>query len=553
MSLRLEIDGAVLEAPEGATLFDCAERARVRVPTSCHKNGKCRECMVEVVEGMDRLSPRTAEEEHLAQGFRLACRARVAGEGGTGGGTGSVRCHTMRRGAMRIESESSGLDAPPAPLDPAVKRAGGRVFIDGEPVAEARGPIHGLAVDAGTTTVVLRLLDLGTGALVASTAFENPQRFGGSDVMARIRHDTDHPGRLLQRVLLAYIGHAIEDFPCDPETIFEVVVAGNSTMRDLFFGLDVYTIGQRPYRSVTEHELLDGKRSTTSLTMPARRLHLPAHAAARVYGLPVVSGHVGADAAACILATGLLDEERLVAVMDIGTNTEILVGNRDRVFAASCPAGPAFEGGLVMSGMPALDGAIESVRLEDDGSVRCGILGGGPPRGICGSGLVDLLAELLRAGRMDLLGRFADGSDRIVVDAERGIGLSELDVSHLAQAKGANVAGLSIVLEQAGIDLDEIEVFYLAGGFAKNLRLDSARRIGFVPDLPDSKLRQVGNAAVAGATIALLSASRRHRLEAFVRRAVHVELEADPGFFDHFVDGCQFQPVRRSGAGARGS
>jgi uncharacterized 2Fe-2S/4Fe-4S cluster protein (DUF4445 family) len=277
------------------------------------------------------------------------------------------------------------------------------------------------------------------------------------------------------------------------------------------------------------------------------------HPAGRVHGLSLISGHVGADAAACILATGLLHEERLVAIMDIGTNTEVLAGNRDRLFVASCPAGPAFEGGLVTSGMPALDGAIEVVRIESGGGVDYSVIGGGAPEGICGSGLVDILGELRRTERMDALGRLVDGSDRFVLDPSRGIGLSEMDISHLAQAKGANVAGLSIVLKSMGIDFDDIEVFYLAGGFGKHLRLDAARRIGFVPNLPIERFRQVGNASIQGATMALLSASLRRELEAFVRRAVHVELEADPSFFDYFVEGCLFKPVRAVGPGGHGS
>lgn len=545
MSHSVEMDGARIENAEG-TLFECAERVNVRVPTSCFKNGKCRECILEVTEGLDLLTPRTVEEEHLGPGFRLACRARLAEPASQG--IGIVRCRTLRRGSLQIETDSSCDADRPAQLDPAVRRSGSQVLLDGQVVAEHEGPIHGLAIDVGTTTVAVRLVDLESGRLVATTAFENPQRFGGTDVMARIRYDTEHPGRLLQRTLLAYLAHSIEELPCKPSSIFEIVVAGNSTVRDIFFGLDVYSIGQRPYRSLVEHELREGKRTTTSLTMPARRLRLPVHSAARVYGLPLISGHVGADAAACALASGILDEERMVALMDIGTNTELLVGNREQLFVASCPAGPAFEGGLVTWGMPALEGAIESARIDDDGRLSFGVIGGGPARGICGSGLVDTMGELLRTERMDSFGRFTFDSDRFVIDAPRGVFLSEMDISHLAQAKGANVAGLRIVLKRAGLDLDDLDLFLLAGGFAKHLRLDSARRIGLVPDLPDDKIQQVGNASLSGATIALLSVSRRRELETRVNQAVHVELETDPDFFDHFVEGCQFQPVRSAAA-----
>ncbi|MBL8987509.1 MAG: 2Fe-2S iron-sulfur cluster binding domain-containing protein, partial [Gemmatimonadetes bacterium] len=189
------MDGRTTTAVEGTSLFECAEALDVRVPTSCVKQGKCRECLVEVDEGAELLSDPAPQEAHLEGRFRLSCRARLAGPGG------SVRCHTLRRGALRIETETRGL-VRGGVLDPAVGRSDGRVTLDGRPIVEGDGPIHGVAVDVGTTTVALRLYDLDTGALVATQSFENPQRFGGSDIMARIRYDGDHAGRLLQRTLL---------------------------------------------------------------------------------------------------------------------------------------------------------------------------------------------------------------------------------------------------------------------------------------------------------------------------------------------------------------
>jgi uncharacterized 2Fe-2S/4Fe-4S cluster protein (DUF4445 family) len=230
--------------------------------------------------------------------------------------------------------------------------------------------------------------------------------------------------------------------------------------------------------------------------------------------------------------------------MDIGTNTELAIGNRERLLVASCPAGPAFEGGGVLCGMPALDGAIESLRLDDAGRVRLRTIGGAPPLGLCGSGLVELLGELRRSGRADEYGRLAGGAERFTIDGDRGIHLSEADISQLAQAKGANVAGLRIVLRRIGARLEDLDAFYLAGGFARHLALDAARRIGLIPDLPDAKLHRLGNAAIEGATIALLSVKKRQEIEALVQRAEHVELETDPDFFDIFVDGCLFHPIR---------
>jgi uncharacterized 2Fe-2S/4Fe-4S cluster protein (DUF4445 family) len=546
MPVDLTINGHSILAPAGVSLFDAAGQAGVRVPTSCVTQGKCKECVVEVTRGMELLTPPTGFERHLdaRMQFRLSCQCRVAAE------NGAVECHTMRRGRMRIERRALHLPAThqTTTLDPAVRREGDRVVdaMTGEEIARSTGPIHGLAIDLGTTTVVVRLIDLETGEQVADTSFENPQRFGGSDIMSRIHYDTGHPGRLLMRTAAGYLSHAIADLPADPLTIYDVVLVGNSTMRDLFFRQSVYTIGQNPYRSITEIELAEGKRTTTSLRTTGRRSLLPIHPNARVYGLPIISGHVGADAAACLLAIDLAHEDRLVAIMDIGTNTELLVGNRHRILAASCPAGPAFEGGAIACGMPGLDGAIEDVALDDDGTFRLGVIGGGPPEGICGSGLVDLLSELLRTGRMNAMGRFEDGIDRITLDAERDIFFLEQDVNELAQAKGANIAGLQVVFSDYGLQFDDIAVFYLAGGFGRHLKKSASKRIGLIPDIADGKIVQVGNAALEGATIALVSKSRRQELEDLVRKVEHCRLETHPGFFDFFVDGCQFRPAGSS-------
>ena len=543
MAVTLTINGQSIQATDGRSLFDYAEALGIDVPTSCRKQGKCKECMVEVVEGMSALSPLAEPERHLKGNFRLSCQTRVTAA------EGHVRCHTMRRGHMRIERHAFGLPISnrELKLDPAVTRDGDRILIDGVEVERSTGPILGIAMDLGTTTVVLRLVDLESGELIADTSFENPQRFGGSEVMSRIAYDTEHPGRLLMRTLAGYLSHAIEKFPVDPKTIYEMVVVGNSTMRDLFFRQSVYSIGQTPYRSITEIEMAEGQRSTTSLIQTGLRSLLPIHPKARVYGAPIISGHVGADAAACMLAVDLAHEERLVAVMDIGTNTELIVGNKHRILAASCPAGPAFEGGAIACGMPALDGAIETVAIADDETFRLGVIGDVPPQGICGSGLVDLLSELLRTGRMNDMGRFEDDIQRITLHRgeapEEDIFLLESDVNELAQAKGANVAGLHTVFSSYGIDFDDIEVFYLAGGFGRHLNVEASKRIGLVPSLDSSKIVQAGNTAIEGATIALLSKSKRQELEDLVKKVEHCRLETHPDFFNFFVEGCQFKPV----------
>jgi uncharacterized 2Fe-2S/4Fe-4S cluster protein (DUF4445 family) len=192
--------------------------------------------------------------------------------------------------------------------------------------------------------------------------------------------------------------------------------------------------------------------------------------------------------------------------------------------------------------MPALDGAIDSVRIADDGTIETTVIGGAPAAGLCGSALVDALSELLRTGRMNDLGRFEDG-DRVTIDADRDVFLLEADVNELAQAKGANVAGLHVVCSEYGITFDDIEVFYLAGGFGRHLDVRASKRIGLIPDLADDRIVRVGNAAIEGATTALLSMEQRRALEALVTRVEHCRLETHPQFFDFFVDGCQFRPL----------
>ena len=555
MSVELHFNHQRSDVAPGSSLFEYAESLGVKVPTSCRKQGKCKECVVEITQGIECLSSPVSQEAHLKGRFRLSCCCRIIKDSGV------VRCHTMRRGQMRIERQAFQLPVRSQKwkLDPAVTRDGDRILLDGEEIDRTDGPIHGLAMDLGTTTIVLRLLNLETGEVVADSSFENPQRFGGSDVMARIHYDTEDSTKQLQRTLAGYLTHAIEEFPADPKSIYEMVVAGNSTMRDLFFRLNVYSIGQSPYQSITELDMAAGRRTTTSLAESAKRLLLPLHPKARVYGLPIISGHVGADAAACMLAVDLANEDRLVAIMDIGTNTELILGNRHKILAASCPAGPAFEGGKISCGMPGLPGAIEKVVINPDGSMRVQVIGDAlrrvappsaygaerPAEGICGSGLIDLLSELLKNERMNALGRFEHGEERIVLDvkSDQPIYFAESDVNELAQAKGANVAGLHVIFDRYGIRFEDLDIFYLAGGFGRHLNVQSSKRIGLIPNIDDSKILQVGNASIEGACMALLSRAKRTELENLVKRVTHCRLETHPDFFHYFVEGCQFNPV----------
>ena len=231
--------------------------------------------------------------------------------------------------------------------------------------------------------------------------------------------------------------------------------------------------------------------------------------------------------------------------MTSAQTTEVVVGNRHRMMTASCPAGPAFEGGQITYGMPGYDGAVESVEISDDG-VKYRTIGDVEAQGICGSGLVDLLAELRRTGRMSDLGVFNDGSDEFTFEPAKEMSLSRSDISALAQAKSANYSGQYITLRNYGIPLDKVARLYLAGGFANYVNVSNAVEIGFIASLPPDRVVKVGNASLEGATIMLVSGEMRRKMEDLARQIEHIELETTPDFFDIFVEGCMFNPMKRS-------
>jgi uncharacterized 2Fe-2S/4Fe-4S cluster protein (DUF4445 family) len=261
-----------------------------------------------------------------------------------------------------------------------------------------------------------------------------------------------------------------------------------------------------------------------------------------VYGLPLVASHVGADTAADLVAIDMESQQGVVMLVDVGTNTEVVVGHAKRMLTASCPAGPAFEGGLIKYGMTGCDGAIESLRLTD-GQFGYTTIGGVEPQGLCGSGLIDLLAELRRNGRMTPKGVFPNKAYEQSIVPERGITFSREDASNLAQAKAANYCGQMIVLRKFGISPRDVTKLYLAGGFANYVNVRNAIEIGFLAPVPEGRIVKIGNASVHGAKEVLLSRRKRQTVEALVKQIEHVELETTPDFFEVFVEGCQFKPM----------
>ncbi len=529
----------------GRTLFEAADELAVRVPSSCRRSGRCRECVVQVHEGAESLAQPTAAEAFLPHGFRLACQAVVERD------DRDVRFSVLRRRLRILGSTEPGDEAggdleaearAPLELDPVVTREGATALYRGEPVGPAAGRLLGLAIDVGTTTVVFELVDLESGRTLEAAAFENPQRFGGSDVMSRIAYEASQPGELrraLRRALNRELEAAYRRCGVDRHEVLEVVVVGNPTMRDLFFGLDVSPLGRSPFRSLTEQAVREGRAASTSLLRLAHELGVLVHPQGRVYGAPLIACHVGADLAADIVATSFAGRPGVSLLVDIGTNSEMVITDGKRTIAASSPAGPAFEGGGVRHGMAGADGAIESIRFQD-GRFAWRTIGDLPPEGICGSGLVDLLAESVRAGLILPNTRFANGARSIDVVPGRGIDLDRSDVSNLAQAKAANAVGQTVLLRRLGLAPADVDRLFLAGAFANALDVASAQAIGLLAPVPPERVVRVGNASLRGARALLLSARRRRDLEASVSSIEHAELEAEPDFFDLFVEGCQF-------------
>ena len=421
----------------------------------------------------------------------------------------------------------------------------------------------------------MNLVDLENGDILYTASFENPQRFGGSDVMHRISYDTGaYPGEL-QAVLISSInyeiGEMVRALKIRRRHIVEFVAVGNTTMRDILFGIDVEPIGQKPYKSHIETDFTDGKRDTTAINIPAHELGIRINPNANIYSGPLIASHIGSDVAADLLTIGIDQQDEMVMLIDIGTNTEIIAGNKNQLHAASCPAGPAFEGGNVTYAMPGYNGAVERVTIPDarhsggsrnpeephsrhsggsrnpegtgaDHTPLLTTIGNTIPIGICGSGLIDLLAELRRHNIMNELGNFNDGSDEFTFHHENRLTLSRADISALAQAKAANYCGQNIVLETTGTSPTDYTRLYLAGGFANYINIQNAINIGFIPNIDPDRITKIGNASLQGATIMLTNATKRAAIEHLATTITHIELETNPNFFDHFVEGCQFKP-----------
>ena len=392
----------------------------------------------------------------------------------------------------------------------------------------------GLAVDIGTTTVALDILDMATGRELYSSADVNRQKRLGDDVLARIQCAADGGTDDLRRLVVETINSLTEGFPRRGE-IESVYIAGNTTMEHLFVGVDPTPIRVEPYAPVVISSELSGPDS--GLTVDA---------GARVITMPCVSAYVGGDITSDIVYAGMDRSDGMSLLIDVGTNGEVALGNRDMLMVCSSSAGPAFEGGNLRSGMLAKPGAIDSVRIID-GKVSYTVIGGAEPKGICGSGIIDLLAQLYLDGLVDKRGNFTDRAGlkdgRFVLYGD--IGISAPEIRDVMMTKAAIFSAARALVRNLGIEFTDLEHIYIAGGFGNFIDMDSAIAIGMFPDVPRDRFVYLGNASLAGAKAALLSSGFRDRIDESFAKMTYLDLSSDPVFFDEYMS-AQFIPHTES-------
>ena len=603
--LRFLPEGAEVRVPSGTPVFDAASWNGIAIDSTCGGHGTCKKCRVRIVSGdvpVGPLDPRAFSVDELRDGWRLACRASARGDlvvevpplqTRPKAALAGVGRHVILRPAVQkrhlvldepsMEDQRSDLQRVLDALDDlephasievlrslgSVLRASNwdvtAVVADQELIGLEPGDTtarrFAIAFDVGTTTVVATLLDLESGQPVAVRSLLNRQQPFGADVITRISAtmmDPDALGALRMRVhetMSSLVSEVCAEGEVEPREVYEITVCGNVTMMHLALGIDPEPLSMAPF-VVSTHAFGDD--------VLARDFGIEVHPRAPAFVFPSLGAYVGGDIVAGMLATGLTRDRRLRLFIDVGTNSEIALGSVDRVVATAAPAGPAFEAAQIRCGMRAAEGAIEGVKISSD-ELTLDVIGDVEPVGMCGSGLVDAVAELVHCGLLDHSGRFipdeeaavshpglADrlttiGKERVFVldwrgseDPERAVFLSQRDVRELQFAKASIATGWSILLGQLGVDVGEITQVLLAGSFGAYLSPLSAVRIGLVPKIALPRIVSAGNVAGEGAKIAALSVRERAEAYSILREVEYVELSGRADFNDMFIDQLAF-------------
>jgi uncharacterized 2Fe-2S/4Fe-4S cluster protein (DUF4445 family) len=590
-----------VKVPPGVSVFDSASWNGIAIDSTCGGHGTCHKCKVKVTPAtaVTRHDARTFTPAELDDGWRLAClvqatkdhhvvvpplttrpKAATVGVGRQVILRPAVQKRYVELTEPTLEDQRSDLvrlldaidDLEPSPdlhvlrRLPKVLREGDfkvtavvvdQTLIDVEP-GDTTATRYAIAFDLGTTTVVATLLDLVTGTPVAVASMLNKQQPFGGDVISRISATMLDPaalGRLQQAAadtLSTLAEQVCREGNVDPAHVYEAALAGNATMTALVLGIDPEPLGVAPFVQTT----------ATPPSVLASEVGLQLHTGARVALFPALGAYVGGDIVAGMLATGMDRDKRVRLFIDVGTNCEIVLSDGERILSTAAPAGPAFEGGAIRCGMRAADGAIEVVKLGGDEGVELGVIGDVTPRGLCGSGLVDAVAELVKVKLLDSSGRFvtdevakelapglADrltliGQERVFVlhreredsDPAESVVLTQRDVRELQFAKAAISTGWTLLMEELGLEHGDLQQVLLAGSFGSYLSAASAVRIGLVPKLPVLRIVAAGNVAGEGAKMALLSVRERVGALALLEEVTYVELSDRPDFNDRFVD-----------------
>jgi len=593
-----------VRVPSGVTLFDAASWNGIAIDSTCGGHGTCKKCRIRIADdppAPSSLDIRAYTPQEIRDGWRLACRtiatqdtqvevpplttrpkAATVGVGRQVILRPAVQKRYLELAEPSLADQASDLERVLAQLDDLEPRAElavlttlGRtlreadyrvtaVVVDDVLIAVEPGDTtarrFGIAFDLGTTTVVATLLDLSTGTPAGVESTLNAQQPFGADVITRISATMMDPGNLdklrnLAHQTLAELAQAVcAQGEVEPDEVYEVAVAGNATMTHLVLGIDPEPLGMAPFILST--------RLFPEVLAADLGLGGVVHPRARAVVFPAFGAYVGGDITAGLLASGMDRDARVRLFIDIGTNCEIVLGNREWLLATAAPAGPAFEGAAIRCGMRAADGAIEVVTMTPD-ELSLKVIGDAEPQGLCGSGLVDAVTGLVKVGLLDSSGRFiseeqaaalapglADrlttlGQERVFVlhwrgAAEDSIYLSQRDVRELQFAKAAIATGWQILLEEAGLEPADVKQVLLAGSFGSYLSAASAIRIGLVPEVPVMRVVSAGNVAGEGAKMALLSLRERAGGLALLEEVRYVELSDRADFNDRFVDQLPF-------------
>lgn len=599
-----------VQAPTGMLISEAAQLAGLEIHQPCGGQGRCGRCIVQVLEGqVRRRSTLRLSAEDLAQGYALACQSVIEGAARvrippqetierrltTDRAAAEVYIpadydphlhQTLRRYCLRLSPPrlddqtddwnrlqtalrtQAGIERLTCSLS-TLRILGDRLregdwqvtlILDQTPgetarlievlpgFVEEKAPLWGIAVDIGTTTVTLWLVDLLSGEVHAQVAEYNAQIARGEDVISRIIYASKNSGgeEMRQRVLQTInklLEQACKRARIRPEQVMKATIVGNTTMIHLFLGIPAASIRLSPFVPVVNQPPpLSGLESGLAI-----------HPQARVECLPCVASYVGADITAGALSSGLADSEEVCLFIDIGTNGEIVLGNREWMVTCACSAGPAFEGAGVLHGMRATSGAIEEVWINSqtyEPTYR--VIGGGRPQGLCGSGLICLLSEMFLTGLLDKAGNInlslptprvrqgEHGAEYVVAwghETAHGqdIVITRVDIDNLLRAKAAIYAGFTVLAEQVGVPLESVSKVLIGGAFGKYINVEKAVQIGLLPDMPWDRFEFLGNTAVRGAYLALLDRRAQERVEEIARRMTYIELSADNTFYEAFT------------------